>query len=525
MVPVTVDRRPVRRGRAHGRQIVFDVARTLLGSRGEPDKARPTSWRRFELKSTLTIALCVAYAVVVSGQSVPMLMLSQAVDTALAKNDRLVNQRDTIEQADLSVRLARSAFTPKIIPNIQGSFGQTNVSSQTYHVDLAQRFMTGTEVRLGVGTSTSQIPGLTGIGDVHFYSADTTLTLSQPLLKGFGPAMARRPLTSAELRRTAAERQQTLTEQQVAIDVASAYYRVVAQQAFIEVARQSLIRSRNLREAAEAKLEAGLVSQLDVLRAQQLVTQAEMQLFDAQTATEDARDQLLFLMGRPSGEPFDVVSQIPAPEQSPIDVDNAVSIALANRLDVKNRLEENTEADRTLRYARNQLLPQFDVNLALTRRQTTDTLARSFGLDGFQFATFFTIAMPVDRTAQQVDYQNSIIDRDRRRREFDTMQRQISDDVKRAIRDRDRLLRGVTAAETSVEIARSEVEVAQLRYERGLSNNLDVVTAENGLLVAESRRIQAQSDAAVQRLRLRAVLGVLNPRVDLTSAATESATP
>jgi len=74
------------------------------------------------------------------------------------------------------------------------------------------------------------------------------------------------------------------------------------------------------------------------------------------------------------------------------------------------------------------------------------------------------------------------------------------------------LLRGLAAAETSIDIARKEVEVAQLRYERGLSNNLDVVTAEGNLLAAESRRIQALADSAVAHLSLDALLGILNPR-------------
>ena len=68
---------------------------------------------------------------------------------------------------------------------------------------------------------------------------------------------------------------------------------------------------------------------------------------------------------------------------------------------------------------------------------------------------------------------------------------------------------------TSVEIGRKEVEVAQLRYERGLSNNLDVVTAESNLLTAESRRIATLADSAVARLSLRAMLGILDPRKDV----------
>ena len=449
-------------------------------------------------------------------QSRPVLSLSQAVEEALAKNDRLLSQHDSVTQSDLGLRLARNEFRPKVTPNMLGSFGQTDISSQTYRVDLSQRLTTGTELRLSTGTTTAEIPGQLGGDDVLFYNADTTLTVSQPLLRGFGRSVSRRSLTSAETRRVEADRALSLAEQQVAIDVASAYYRLVSQEAFVAVARQSLDRARKLRDASEAKLDAGMVSQLDVLRAQQLVAQAETQLFDAQSGIEDARDQLLQLVGRPATEPFDVQSQIPMAEPQSIDVDRATRVALQNRLDLQSRAAERIDADQQLRFSRNQLLPQVDVNLALTRRLPADSFSQSFGVDNFRFATFFTIAMPVDRTAQQVAFQTALLDRDRRARELTTLERQIATDVRRAVREHDRIVRGVIAADTSIEIGRREVDVAQLRYERGLSNNLDVVSAESGLLAAESRRIQALADAAVARLRLRAMVGVFNPRTDLS---------
>lgn len=451
----------------------------------------------------------------VVGQSRPVLSLSQAVDEALVKNDRLLNQHDAVTQSDLGLRLARNEFRPKLTPNMLGSFGQTDVSSQTYRMDLSQRFTTGTELRLSAGTASAQIPGQIG-EDILFYNADTTVTLSQPLLRGFGRNTARRGLTSAEVRRAEADRAQTMAEQQVAIDVATAYYRVVSQQAFVAVAKQSLDRARRLRDASEAKLDAGMVSQLDVLRAQQLVSQAETQLFDAQSAIDDARDQLTQLVGRGPSDAFDVQTQIPLLDHQPIDADRATHLALQNRLDLQSRTAEHTDADRQLQFARNQLLPQVDVNFAFTRRETSNSFAKSFGLDGFQFATFFTIAMPVDRTTQQVAFQTAALDRDRRSRELTTLQRQIATDVRRSVREHDRLLRATLAADTSIDIGRREVEVAQLRYERGLSNNLDVVSAESNLLSAESRRIQAMADAAVGRLRLRAMLGIFNPRTDLS---------
>ncbi len=450
-------------------------------------------------------------------QPAPALTLDQAVAEALARNDRILNQRDTSVQADLGVRLARDAFQPKLTPNILGSFGQTNINSQTYRVDLSQRFVTGTEARLSVGTASAQIPGdpLGTSSDVRFYNADTTLTLTQPLLRGFGPSATRRALGGAELRREDAGRFQMLAEQQVAIDVATAYYRVAAQEASVDASRQSLTRARTLREAAEAKLDAGLVSQLDVLRAQQLVTQAEDQYFDARASAGDARDQLLFLMGREGSVDVQVDRTIPMPDLAPIDVDAAAITARQNRLDLRSRIDNAADAERQVRFARNMLLPQVDVNLALTRRETANTLARSFGRDGYQFATFFTIAMPVDRTAPQIEYQNAVLERMRRQRDLSTFERQLVIDVKRAIRDRDRTLRSVAAAETSADLSRREVEVAQLRYDRGLSNNLDVITAEGARMAADLRRAQALADSAVASLRLRAILGTLNPRADI----------
>ena len=44
------------------------------------------------------------------------------------------------------------------------------------------------------------------------------------------------------------------------------------------------------------------------------------------------------------------------------------------------------------------------------------------------------------------------------------------------------------------------------------------MTAEASLLQSEGRRIQALADSAVAELRLRAVLGVFNPRTDLTGS-------
>jgi outer membrane protein TolC len=436
-----------------------------------------------------------------------VLTLADAVGQALARNDRIAGLRDGTEQADLSVRLARNSFRPKLVPNVLGSFGQSDVSNQTYRVDVTQRFPTGTALVATIGTSTSR----NQLG--NFYNTDTTFALSQPLLRGFGKGAARRQLTSAEVRKADASRQEALGEQQVSVDVARSYYQIVAQQGLVGVAQDSLARSKRLLEASEAKLEAGKVSQLDVLRARQLVTQGEAQLLDAQAAVEDARDQLRFLMGRERDYDFEVAPDIPRTAE-PIAPEEAVARALEVRGEIRSAEEAAVDADRAASYARNQLLPQFDLNFAFTRREVADSFTSSFRFNRFQFATFVAISMPVDRTPQTIEYHAALIERDRRRRDVRALRMRIADEARRLVRQQERLAKSLEVAEASVEFAQKELEVAELRYQRGLSNNLDVVNAEANLLVAQTRRISTLADLAVARLSLRATLGVLDPRKD-----------
>jgi len=452
-------------------------------------------------------AMAGAPALPVEAASAQVLSLAGAVEQALARNERVEGLRDSTEQAELSVRLARNSFKPKLVPNINGSFGQSNVSNQTYRVDLTQRFTTGTQLTASVGTASAR----NQIGT--FYNTDTTLSLSQPLLRGFGRGAARRQLTSAEVRRDDAGRQQAIGEQQVSVDVARAYYQVVAQQGLVDVARKSLERSRRLLEASTAKLEAGKVSQLDVLRARQLVTQADGQLLDAQAAVEDARDLLRSLMGRERDYEFEVVREIPRVYE-PVAEEDAVARAVGSRGELRSAEEAAADADRAASFAKNQLLPQFDLNVALTRREVADSFSSSFRFNNLQFATFFTISMPVDRTPQEIEYHNMLIERDRRRRDIRTLRMRIADEARRAVRQQERLAKSLEVVQSSVEFAEKELEVAELRYQRGLSNNLDVVNAEANVLSAQSRRISTLADLAVARLSLRATLGVLDPRKD-----------
>lgn len=438
----------------------------------------------------------------------PLLTLGEAVRAALANNDRAVTSRESIEQARLGRTLAASAFATRITPNLLGSLGQSEVRNQTYGIGVSRRFSTGAEVRMDVGASTFR----NQIGS--FYAADTTLLVRQSLLRGFGPAVGRRQIERSEYQIAGAGRRHVLAEQQLALDVAGAYYRLIAQQEFAVAARTGVANAMGLLAASEAKLRANLVSQLDVFRARQLVAEADGQLFDVESAVEDLKDQLRLLMARDVDYEFRVIAEMDG-RVTPMAPAVAVALALENRSELRDADAAVEEADHEVRFARHQLLPQLDVSLALTRRETADSLRNAFGLDRFEPVTFFSVSTPLDRTAEAVRVQTAVMERDRRARARDTLRRRVSQEARSAVRLQQRLANRLESADVSVEFAEREVELASLRFDRGLSNNLDVVNAQAALLNATNRRLAVLADLALARLSLLATVGTLDVRRDI----------
>lgn len=438
----------------------------------------------------------------------PLLTLREAVLVALANNDRMLSSQEGMEQARLGRTLAESAFGTRITPNVLGSFGQSDVRNQTYGVGASKRFTTGTEVRMDVGASTFR----NQIG--NFYASDTTLLVSQSLLRGFGPTVGRRQIDRADQQIESSRRQHVLAEQQLAIEVAGTYYRLIAQRESVVVAGTALENARQLLAASEAKLRANLVSQLDVFRARQLVAEAEAQLFDVEGAVEDLKDQLRFLMDRDVDYDFRVAPEIDV-RAEPLAPAVAVAMALENRLELRDAAAAVEEAEREVGYARHQLLPQLDVSMALTRRETADSLRSAFGTDRFEPVTFFSISAPLDRTVEVAGVRTAMIERDRRVRARETLRRRVAQEARRAVRLQERLANRLANAGVTVEFAEREVELANLRFQRGLSNNLDVVNAQAALLNATTRRLAVLADQAVARLTLRATLETLDVRRDV----------
>jgi len=301
----------------------------------------------------------------------------------------------------------------------------------------------------------------------------------------------------------------------VALDVAGAYFDLIKQKQLAVVARQSLARTRQLADASAAKLTLGRASQLDVLRARQLAGQGEAQLLAAADAVDDAQDRLRLVMGMKSAEPMVVPDAIPPiATVNPLPED-LVGAAWSTRVDVRNAEASVTDSTRAINLARSQLRPQADLSLGMTRQIAGPSIKTSFGVNDFRLATFATVSMPLDRTAEDAALQTAVLERDRRQRDLDMMKTRVEMDVRKAARAHDRALKTLELEAAALDLAARELDVAKFRYERGLATSLDLVAAESNLVAAEGRRIAASADVALSQFALRAAVGILDPRTDM----------
>jgi outer membrane protein len=431
--------------------------------------------------------------------------LGELVAVALAQHDDVSAARDEEARARLTVRLAASEFTPRVEGLANGAFGSGEAANQRVGLSASQRFAFGPELRFASTAGASQNQFGT------FYTSSTALTLTQSI---WGRARDSRAVALARSRADQAGRQLALVEQRVAVDVARLYYQLVASRQRLEVAQQGERQATLLVDQSKARLQVGRVSQLDVFRAEQLAAEARLQVLETSASIEDAKDDIRFLLR--VGPSLDVE---PEPglqfAYGRMSADEAVAQALRTRPEVAAAEAEVRHAEVREAMARSALRPTLDVGVAFTRFRAAADVGDTLGVDGFRPGAFVNLLAPIGRTEGGVALANAGIDLSGRRRALETTRLAIANEARRGTRRVDQLLASLTLAEAHVGLAEQERELARVRYQRGISNNLDVVNAETSVMRAKGRRSELLGQLAVAHLELRLALGTLDPRRDV----------
>jgi outer membrane protein len=437
----------------------------------------------------------------------PTIPLAQAVATALERNFTVLNSADAVATSRLQEGATRAQFYPKVTPKYQRS-----ADDSLFGLDATQKLpWTGGSVT-AAALMRSTFDGATG-PDVSPFprTSDLRLVLTQPLLRGFGPNAAFYDLRTSRRTREGQERQYELGRQRLAVDVTRSYYQVIQQRQLLAVARQSLDRSESLRKASTARLEVGLVSKLDVYRAELQASQAQESMVRAEASLDSELERFRTLLGLSPSDPLQpealVLPQDVADDVEPVEI--LTQRALENRLDLLETRDSVGDARRTASLAKQNLLPQLDLNLGVTQFGNGTTYGNAFHSADKRVNVYFSTSYPLERSNEAASKAVAELDVSSRERTLRQRRLDVETEVRSAVRELERIRKSIDLQRKGVEVAEQQRRLATLRYQRGLASNFDVVDAEGSLVVARSALVGLLTSYQVAKVDLRRITGTL----------------
>jgi outer membrane protein len=430
--------------------------------------------------------------------------LAEAVATALQGNFALLDTVDALSSARYSYSASLAQFYPKLTPRVSRSADQSLMG-----FDASQSVpWTG-----GTLTATANYRMFEDVQGPFTRGSTFGLLLSQPLLRGFGPNASLYTLRNSRRARERHERGLELDRQRLAVEVARAFYQVVEQRSLLAVARQSLVRTRNLQRASEARLEVGLVSKLDVYRAQLQASQAQEAMVRSEAGLQDALERFRFLLGLDAAKPVEPAAVELSPDlppEGPEPLPVLVQRALATRLDLLEARDQVSDAGRTASLAKQNMLPQLDLKLGVTKNGLGNSFSSAWRAADQRVNLFFSASYPLERSTDLVNKAQAELSLTGSQRNQREQEMQIEKEVRAAVRELDQLRKSVELQKQGVDIAQQQLRLATLRYQRGLASNFDVVDAESALVLARSALVGLLTRYQIARVELLRVTGELD---------------
>ncbi|HID01835.1 MAG TPA: TolC family protein, partial [Desulfobacterales bacterium] len=232
------------------------------------------------------------------------LSLSQAVEQALANNLNLRLKQDDVQLAEGDAQKAQARFDTFLSAEVGAAskemtplfqHGATEEDRSKLNGKIQKRFTTGTEIDLGIRNGRFENDA-EGILFDPAYNSTLSLSVSQPLLKGWGTDIQMAEIQSAEKQLQASTHLVDSQAADLAASVKRAYWDLVFAWQDIEVQQLSLTLANTLLEETGEKINAGKLAPVEIYQPQSEVARREETLIASERAIGVADDELKLLL-------------------------------------------------------------------------------------------------------------------------------------------------------------------------------------------------------------------------------------
>jgi outer membrane protein len=447
-----------------------------------------------------------------------------------------------------SVAIEQASYTPRIqaheVPRQRGTLFDTTVTGSVqaqesnspqasslggapvvmrrfydFQAGLSQRLATGGILDLSLDLSRSKSNSSFATLNPA-YNSSATLDLTQPLLRGFGPAVVRAPITTAQIEARAAEEDYRSTVIDTLSQVMSTYYDLFFAQRQAEVLLVSLEQARVVLNNNRIRLRVGDMTRAEVMQAESVVAQREGDYFAALRSIQDTEDALWILIDRSTSSRRwnSALNPVEVPVLEPMTLSEEQLIALANQMrpDFRARKLRRDETEISRRVAANNLLPQLDffgtLGYSGIGPHSRDAIDQVESLDFRQWVVGLRLSYPLQNRAARHGMRQAELRLEQANTGIEALRLSIMLQVRNTLRTLQNALDLVAAREAEVRAREIEVRDEERRYEVGLSTTEILLRFQNDLATARINRLSAIVSYAKGLIDLDTVTGRLLER-------------
>ena len=457
----------------------------------------------------------------VEGPVLP-LTLDQAVELALARNLLLEIQRYDLAQSLNLVQQAKGDFDLNLSGRLSFEDETTPSGSQLDGADVLDeetQLFTFQAQQLnpwgGVATLTwfnQRLESNNSFLDLNpRYDAGADVTYTQPLLRGLGPASARRGVLLAKKDSQVSALTFELQLTDTIENVERAYWNLVAAREQLAVSEQGMATAGQLLERNQKRVDAGTLAPFELVQSEAGLARRRGDVIRDQANLGDAEDALRRLLNLEEGllweTPIQPRTQAEV-EALEVDLGEALETAYQARPEMRSQraVVERLEID--ARFFRNQRRPGLDLQVGygadgldgrqmvgtppvLVDRGLSEAVEQILDLDFTGWNAALIFSFPLQNRMAKASAANADLAVDQARLELEDLRQQVATEVRSAVRQLDSAARQVEAARAARDAQEKSLEAERKRFDNGLSTSFQVLQIQEDLTEAQSAEVRA----------------------------------
>lgn len=288
----------------------------------------------------------------------------------------------------------------------------------------------------------------------------------------------------------------------VVLVVGNAYLESIAAAARVETSQAQVTTAETLSSRSSDQLKAGVSPAIDALRAQVELQSRRQQLIAARNDFAKQKLVVSRVIGLPLGQEFALTDKAPYQAFTPPPLDECLKRAYATRADYQASLAQVRGAELSRRAATAEHYPFFDVEADYGDIGVNPATSNgTYHVQG-------TLTVPIfegGKTHADVLQAEATLRQDRAR--LDDLRGQIDNDVRNALLDLQSAADQVDVARSNVDLAEQTLTQARDRFTAGVTDNLEVVQAQESVASTHESFISALYAHNLAKLELARALG------------------